>query len=351
MATLIRDSFDPYSAAAQMAGVWSTVDTADIVPGATSRFGVGQGIRLATSGLTGDVQLSYAFGKNSSTVFINFAHMRVAAISGSTSQHKFRLYDGATVQCTLHLDNAGSMRFFRGDAATLLGTYSGAYGGSGTWNHFQVKIVINNATGSIEIRKDGSPINDFEVLGIDTASTANNFATSIDLACGSTNPDTHHLDDVWIFDSDVVAGEPSDWIGDCRAYQVPPNSDSAIALSRSAGATNFSNVDELIQSSTDYVFGATAGLTDEYGNGGLGSDPPDLILGLSCRIAVQKMDAGPRTVTSRIRSNGVAADATARTISTTLLQYSFRHDLNPDTGAAWTAAEIAAMTGGPRIVT
>lgn len=309
-------------------------------------------MRLRISGLTGDQNFAGNFGANLTTIFINFAWSKTAALTAAaTASHKFRLFDGATVQCSFTMDENGNIRVFRGDVATLLGTYVAAYPGAGGWNHFQVKIVIDDVAGSFEIRRDGSTSNDFAVTGVDTKTTANAFATSIDCACGSNNPDVYLIDDVWIFDDGVVTGEPSNWIGDARAVQIMPTSDSSVTLSRSAGATNFSNVDELIQSATDYVFGAAAGLVDEYGQPGFGANPPAVILGVTEKVAALKTDAGPRTIGTRTRSGATVQDSAGRTLTSAVINYPFNVDLNPNTGASWTAAELAAMTFGPRIVT
>lgn len=350
MATLIRDSFDPYLNTVEASQVWTSISNCTM--SATTRFAAGQSLQLMTSALNGTVEAQHLFAATGNTLWFNFALRKGGAIGGAaTSEHRVLVLDGATVQCSFTFDNNGGIRVFRGNAATLLGTYAGAFPGGGVWNHFQVKIVIDNAVGSFEIRRDGSDFNDFEVLNVDTQSSATAQATNFQITCGTNNPESFQIDDFWLFDNTVVAGEPSDWIGDSRANQIVPNSDSAAAMSRSAGATNFSNVDELINSAADYVFSSTPGQADEYGNAGFSVPVPDVILGLTVRLAALKTDAGPRTVGTRVRSGATVTDSPGRTVGTTALQYQFRQDLNPNTGAAWTAAEIAAMTFGPRIVT
>jgi len=351
MATIIRDGFDFYATTAEGNTLWSSLSNCTL--SASSRFAVGQSLALVTSGLTGDINFQHTFGFNSTdTLILNFALRRTSGITGATTgEHRFLFLDDATVQFSFTIDENGGMRFFRGNVATLLGTYSGAFAGGGSWNHFQIKIVISDAVGSFEVRRDGSDFNDFEVLSVDTKITANSFINSVQCVCGQNNPAAHQIDDFWLLDSSVVAGEPSNWIGDVRAVQIMPNSDSIASFGRSAGSTNFSNVDELIASSADYVFGSTPGQADEYGNAGFVAPVPDVIQGLSVRLVALKTDAGPRTVGSRIRTNGVAAEGAGRTITAAARSYVYRHDLNPDTGVAWTAAEIAAMTFGPRIAT
>lgn len=351
MATRVRDGFDFYSAVTEAAGVWTSIGNCTLSP--TTRFGVGQSLGLPAVGFViGQSSIQAQLGVNSPVVWMNFALRKTAALGVAGNRHTIRFIDNGTVQCSFILNNNGDIDFYRGSAATLLGTYAGAFQGSGAWNHFQIKVIFGGGVaGSFEVRKDGRASNDYALTGINNIITANTYATAIDGILSGNNPDAHFFDDFWVFDNTVVAGEPSDWLGDVRAVQIMPNSDSSITLSRSGGATNFSNVDELINSSADYVFGATAGLVDEYGNPGFSAPVPTFILGLTEKVAALKMDAGPRTIGTRTRSGATVQDSAAKTLSTSVVNYPFNVDLNPNTGAPWTAAEIAAMTFGPRIVT
>jgi len=355
MATLLRDGFDFYSAVSQTVGNFSSMN-GNCSLSASTRFSHGQSLQTATTGLNNTLMWSKAIGFNTGdTVWFNFAVRKPAAVNADNLD-RFKLLDGGTVQCSFRITSAGAIEFYRGDIATLLATYAGAFVAGGVWQHFQIKIRIHNTLGSIEVRRDGSDFNDFELIGtggtpLDTQTTANAYANSIDCNLAVQNPEARQYDDLWIFDNTIVAGEPSDWIGDVRAWQIMPNSDSSVALSRSAGATNFSNVDEAIQSSVDYVFGASPGLTDEYGNPGFAVPLPTDIFGLSVKMASLKLDAGPRMVGVRVRSGATVSDSAGIAPSTSVRTDAIEYDLNPDTGLAWTAAEIAAMTFGPRIVT
>lgn len=350
MANILRDGFDFYGAVGEAAGNFSSM-SGNCTLSATTRFGVGQSLQMATSGLNGAVEWTKTIGFNTTnTIFLHFAFRKGAALGGDLGD-RIRFYDGGTMQFLFRFLANGSIEFWRGDFSLLLGTYASAFQGSGVWNHFQMKIVIDNAVGSIEVRRDGSGTNDFEVFNVDTQMSANAYATAIDACLAQQNAEARQFDDFWIFDNAVVAGEPSNWMGDIRAVQFMPNADSAVALSRSAGATNFSNVDELTQVVTDYVFGAAAGLTDEYTWAGFGVSVPTLILGVTQKVAALKTDAGVRTVGVRTRSGATVLDSAGRTVTTGVLNYPFNIDLNPNTGAPWTAAELAAISFGPRIVT
>lgn len=345
MATLIRDSFDFYGSTTEAAGLWTAFPNASF--SATTRFGIGQSLVSNTAAL--NITLQGSFGVNASTLFVNFSHAQIAALSFGDKQ-TMRFFDGSTVQCSFTLNADGSIDFFRGSQTTLLGTYVSAFSGSGDWAHFQIKIVFSNTVGSFEVRKNGNFTNDFTLTGVDNCSNANEFANSIDMITTDGGAPAQLFDDMWIFDNTIVSGEPSDWIGDARAVQDMPNSDSIIALGRSAGVTNFSNVDELTNSNVDYVFGSTSGLVDEYGHAAI-LPIPVAILGVSVRAIALKTDAGPRTVGLRVRSGAVVTDSPGVAIGTGARTVVYDVDLNPNTGLAWTPAELAAATFGPKIVT
>lgn len=345
MANRVRDGFDFYSALTEAVGVWTALGTGSI--SATTRFGAGQSLLLSTT--LNNISLSASF-TNSTTLFLNFALMTASAVGAAQTKCSFRFLDAGTVQCSLVFDQDGSMKFYRGDLTTLLGTYAGAINGSSTWGHFQVRIVFSNTVGTISIRKNGATVDDFALTGLDNCSTANEFCNQFSSRITDGGAPAYFIDDFWLFDNTVSGGEPITWIGDNRAVQLMPNSDSAIALTRSGGATNFSNVDELINSAADYVFGTTAPLIDEYGNGGL-AVAPSSILGVTVRATALKMDAGARTAGLRVRSGATVSDSPDSAMSTTAASIAYNIDRDPNTGAAWTNANLTAMIHGPRIAT
>lgn len=348
MASLLRDGFDSYGAISEaLGGVWTSLGSSTL--SATTRFSSGRCLALPTV-VAGVLGLAGVLGANAGTLFLNFSYSKAAAIGGSANQQSIRLLDSATAQCTITFNGSGDIRVYRGDASVLLGTYAGAFSGSGAWDNFQIKIIFGaGVAGSVEIRKNGNTVADFLLTGINNITTANAYANAVDIITESSSPGAHSIDDMWIFDNTVVAGEPSDWLGDIRAIQVVPNSDSAIGLTRSTGATNFGTVDELINTSADYVSGGAVALVDEYGNAGI-TPAPSSILGVTVRQTALKLDAGPRTLGARVRSGATVSDSAGRNLSAAMVSYPFNYNLNPNTGLAWTTAEIAAMLFGPKIV-
>src|SRR5262252_7683184 len=102
--------------------------------------------------------------------------------SGSNLGFNIQLFDGATAQCSVVFRNDGAILLTSGGpTGTVLATYSGAFTGPNIWYAFEIEVVINNTTGSITIRKNGNPNNDFTLGSLNTRNSANNYANKISI--------------------------------------------------------------------------------------------------------------------------------------------------------------------------
>lgn len=231
MALIFRDSFDFYATINDVgANYWDAVDTGGaLVAAANTRFGVGQAYQPFAGTGTGS-QISKTYAASSSTLFITCAFYANFALSGTSNVHGFRIFDGATVQCSIYFENNGDIRLYRGDASTLLGTYTAAFAGT-TWTHFQFKIVLGTGTsGEFHIRKNGNTSDDYTLTGVNNAGAATTQSTKTDIFKSGNNQQTWY-DDLIIHDSSGSAPW-NDWLGDVRAVQVMPNSDSAVQFTQ-----------------------------------------------------------------------------------------------------------------------
>lgn len=347
MANKLRDSFDWYGAVAQAAGgIWSSFGNATL-NAANTRFGVGQSAALAVN--SSNVALQASFSNTTNVVFFTFAHMLNIALTGSLST-SWRFNDTATTQFEIRLSENGSISFYRG-TGTLLGTYGGAIPGSGKWVHFQIKIVIDSVNGEFHVRKNGNSNDDYTLTGVNNSGAGTTKVNGITTTGNSlTVPSAQYYDDMWIFDNNNLGdGAPFDWIGDVRSIQIVANSDIVTNLNRSAGALNYANIDELINSLTDYNYSSVPGAYDEYGNAGWGSYNPSQILGLSVRSQMYKDVAGNREGACRIRSGASAAvgPSVAVGTSSTSQPVWYYVDLDPATSAPWSQSGVANLAFGP----
>lgn len=344
MAWLIGDSFDFYNVSADL-GIQGTVWTAgtpSLIAAASTRFGVGQAIQLFNGG--GVSSVSFA---NSTTIWVNFVLDYTSAITGggTTQAAGFSLKDGASNQVGVYFRNGGDIVVTNGALnGTVLAT-SPVLVAQNAFNHFQFKIVINNTTGSVELRMNGGSSASWNPTGLNTRNgTANAQCNSIVFtsAVGSLSA---NIDDFYCFND--VGAAPNTWQGDVRALQQMPTSDSSVAWTHSTGTTNFATVNELKQNAdTNYVSTAVASTVDAYGLPAL-SVTPGSIVAVQTKMIARMDDTGPHTVKSRLNSGGTTADSSNLSLTTNYQWISQLNTVDPHTSAAWTASGVAAVLIGP----
>ena len=87
------------------------------------------------------------------TWIVGFGLLFQAITGGSGTQQIFRWQDGATLQCSLSIENNGELKFWRGDSTgggVLLATSSGAKLRGNVWTYIEVKVKIHNSTGIVD---------------------------------------------------------------------------------------------------------------------------------------------------------------------------------------------------------
>jgi hypothetical protein len=349
MSILLADSFDFYNTGTDMTYVGSPwVSTAAGVNGSLTPYGAGQSAAMGNSTFT-SVPLS-----NEATIYASFNIMTTTTFTGgSTSGFMLTLFDGTTAQVSLLWAYDGNLyAYTNGGLFTGIGSVISNLGPHGmapnSWCHWQVKAVINNVTGSLELRKNNNTVNDFTLTGINTRNgTANNYANKIMMTCGAAF--LWYMDDVFCNSGSGAA--PNTWPGQLRGVQLMPSADTAQKdLTPSTGTVNSACVDEPhMNSDTDFVSGATAGQTDLYDLQDLGLTPTAIPL-VVVRHALKKSDTGTRTATTRIKSGAAASDQSAVTLATTYQWQNTYLALDPNTTAAWTYSGVNALQCGPKVV-
>lgn len=146
---------------------------------------------------------------------------------------------------------------------------------------------------------------------------------------------------------DVVVGidECVDW-GPLEVNTLPPTADVAVAWTRSAGATNFSNVDDLpFTIDTDYNSSSTVGQKDVFAYADA-PHTPESVLAVQVMTLARKEESAVRKFREIIRIGGVDYNGTEHILAESYGHWFSTWILNPATGLAWTAAEINALQGG-----
>lgn len=212
MAKLFCESFDKYGATADLtAGKWNTATGGSFVTAANTAFSVGQGYHLV--GIT--INANFETGTNETTIYFSIRYKLNQTTGVSTNHMQFQFRDGTNVQCTIDFARDLAIRVYSGTSAgTLLATATSAFAPT-TWDSYQGKIVINNTTGSVEIRKNGSstPITGLNLTNVNTrAGSTNNYVNNFLLVNDAGN--IAEVDDIWLNSDNGTA--PTTWPGDVR---------------------------------------------------------------------------------------------------------------------------------------
>lgn len=237
-----------------------------------------------------------------------------------------------------------------------LGNYNGTVLATGTkqmtpgqYYYIEVKCVIHNSAGSLEVRIDGEV--QFTLTGIDTQNTAN--ATADRIYFGEVGGGFYGFwmfDDIYILDGD--GGSPyDDYLGDCRVQFLLPsgNGNSSVLVGSDGNSTdNYLLVDDANpDDDSTYVESSTPGDKDTYAMGDLASTS-GTIFGVQPLPYAKKTDAGTRTICSVVRVSGTEEDSADKTLSST---YSFRGDIRTTKpgGGAFTLSDVNAMEVGIKV--
>lgn len=316
--------------------------SASIVAAANTRFNLGQGISLSAATLQ---TLTFA---NSTTIWVNLNWQSTSySPTGTAKGSGFRLLDGSSAQVGVWLRQDGVFLVTTGLYTGTVLASSPALFSSSSWHHIQIKVVINNTTGTVEIRKDGNTSNDWASGNINTR---NGTVTAQCNSCLIGSGDfAQALDDIYIFNDQGAA--PNTWQGDVRAVQQMPSSDSSQVWSRSTGSTNYNLVNELTSNQdTNYVLSNTVNAADAYNLAAL-SVTPSTIICIQERMCFRMDDTGPHTVKAQMISGGTTTNSATVVVATTYAnQLMATYVTDPNTGLAWGGTAANAAKVGPVVV-
>lgn len=203
----------------------------------------------------------------------------------------FSVFNGSTApQVSLTMDGSGHLIARRGNqAGTILETATSTVSVD-AWHWVEIHIKIDNSAGVFNVQVDGSA--HINQSSIDTQQQTTNEVAEFRLGSGNANgsaSDYVYYDDLVIQDSSGSA------LGDSRVETIFPTGDNSVAWSRSAGTTNYENIDEQDPSDTDYVYSAAVNDIDWYDFGNL-SSTPDTIHAVQVNARCQKSDTGIRSI-------------------------------------------------------
>jgi hypothetical protein len=302
--------------------------------GITGRSGRGLAVRNSSSSKN-----LFIMPTALSTLYVGFG-FRTNTLAGSRFV-TFMAPDHSTKHCAVGLDNSGNVTIY-GPADTVVATSAiGAIFTGSVWCFIEVKVVISDTVGIVEVRKDESVVLTYN------GDTRNGTATTVgyidSIVPAGINID---IDDLWVDDAGYLGDKTVEWL-------TPNGNGSSSGWLGSDGNStdNYLLVDDPTTANvTDYVAASVSGTLDLYTMG-------DLPTGYSVdaiqeAIFVQKSDAGtPPTVLPVAKGAlGTTRTDTAIPALSTTAQYQLGQlrTTDPD-GNPLTAARVNGMEVGVKI--
>lgn len=333
MTTLHADGFED-STIAQMGVEYVVVNS--------WAWSLATGRRASTSAIlmTDIGYMAKVFGGTSSTIFASFALNLARATNDN--MYFFRFLEGSTSHVDIAVLATGQIRARNGNG-TWLGTTSASVLFVGAWTWIQIKVVIHDTTGSVEIR-DASGAVLLNVTSVDTRNAATGYCDSISMGNSSTNEQRGTFDDLHIWDTTGTICNT--WTNDSRIDSLVPNGAGAATAFTPSTAPNWSCVNEQPYNTTNYVTSATAAQQDLYTFTDLPHVPLNIFSVVKTAVG-QKDDAGARSLKLLTRRSATTYAGTAQTLDLgadkRLVEVL---EADPSTSAAWTVANLNAAEFG-----
>jgi hypothetical protein len=256
---------------------------------------------------------------------------------------RFRDMATGTEQIRVGLTPAGAIQIRRGNDpfSTVLATSAVGLVPTGSYSYLEVEVTISNAAGSVEVR-----LNEASVLSFagDTQASANAFVTGVQLMSAGGGGQWRH-DDIYLLDADTAPN--NSFLGAVQVFMLVPNADAApLQWTPSAGVNHFDLVDEVPQSTADYVESSTAAQIDQYLYDTSPITPPVTVLAVQHSMLAGLDAAGAHDLGSSIDGAAAASDEALTTTA--------RYNVTPydqKAGVDWTLVSIAATSFGPQLTT
>ena len=340
MALRFLDSFDHYTTLSQK---WTAVTSVPTIAAGAARTGAQgmEAVRAAGAGryvtLTLDAQGTWIVG-------VAFRTNLLPTVNGTLL---IRTLDAGTVQGGVRLNTDGTLSLVVGAAVVATSVLAMS---TGVYYYVELKHIILNAAGTLEVRVDGAV---WATFAGDTQSTAN--ATANQIAVGQVGADcgqgTWHFDDLYILDG-TGAAPNNDYQGNTQIEAVVPTGAGFYAewTTLFGAPTHWQAEDEVPpDEDTSYVESATLNQRDTFAMGNI-TPVSATINGVQVLMRARTTLAGADNIARLYRAGGVDYQGADIALQTSYNYLREIIELDPNAGpAAWTVAAINAMEMGARV--
>jgi hypothetical protein len=256
------------------------------------------------------------------------------AILLTTQQVVVSFMSGDTVVCDA-IFQSGTVRM-RDNTTTPVG--SPITTSQINWNYVEFKLNVgtNDTDGSYSIRLDE---------GATDSGTGQNLGhTDIDRI--KIQGDTA----AFVYIDDIYLTNGTSFLGDCRVEVIAPDGIGVQTDWVPSAGDNYECVDEIPESTAEHVSSSVLDDVDLYAMSDLPVDATGVIFGLQLHLHA-KRDTNPAGVTPVVYTGSTQYPADEKTLTESWADYFSIWETNPNTAAAWTAAQINGLQCGQKLTT
>jgi len=341
MALLMLEGFD--DGFAQSRNLWTTLTTV----GPTYKRVGANGVSISASA-TRDATYSLS-DSTPTTCVVGFAFRKVS--NNQDPETILELKDGSGVHLQIRRRTNGAL-FAVYPGGTGADTATGIVPLS-TWVYIEVKLTVDNTTGSYEIKVDEDSV--ISGTSLDTQAGSNTYTDVVHwVGTAAGHSWEAYLDDIYILDDTTSSN--NDFLGDMAVvtlYPVDNGNTSGMVGSDGDQIDNYLLVNEVVPSSTGYVQGDIEGSLDTYVMGSLGTTGSTSyhVHGVMTTVWGAKVDSGVKYLRHVIRTGttgGAQSDNGSAVVplTTSYVIYDTMWDTNPVTSTGWTHEQIEAFEVG-----
>lgn len=243
-------------------------------------------------------------------------------------------------QVWLTCGTTGRLQVWRDDTAPELIGASTFELAVGTWNHIELKVVLDDSVGAILVYVNG--VKRIDVSGINTLnSNATIYGSQVGFGApgggGSWNAKLY-WDDIFVYNQDT--GGLHDILGQYGVYTLMPNGDASPQdWALSAGSSAFALIDEIPPDDTTFIFATTATKESDFTVQPL---PANIVsvAGVQPTARLLKTDTGDCSVQVGVQRGGNYSLHTAFAITTSGTFYWNVDEIDPDGSGAWSPTHL-----------
>lgn len=205
-----------------------------------------------------------------------------------------------------------------------------------TWHYIEFKFFVDNATGSFDLRVDGSSV--ASGSSVDTQDGSGSALVNqirFEGFNSFSEADFSGIDDIYILNN--LGPNNNDFRGDSVVIQSLPDSDVLTGWTPDTGGVNFSRVNEDPEDAANHVQATTVGTKDRYGFANISKNG---IFAVQQEVQVLTADDGLSAMRLNAFSNGNANNGAPQIVSdqVNVARLIEIFETDPDTGSPWLKA-------------